>query len=65
MYRVFNMGIGLCVIVAETDAARVCEIARRHGSKPHVIGRVVEGAARKVRLPRLGLVGDENGFAKE
>jgi phosphoribosylformylglycinamidine cyclo-ligase len=43
MYRTFNCGIGLCVIVARDDAGRACEELVALGEQPAVIGRVVEG----------------------
>ena len=63
MYRVFNMGLGLCVVVAPADADRVGEIAGRHGAKAHVLGRAVEGPAGTVRLPQKGLMGSGTTFA--
>ena len=63
MYRVFNMGIGLCVVVGESDVDRVCEIARTHGSEPHVIGRAVADPAGTVQMPQKGLTGTDTTFA--
>jgi phosphoribosylformylglycinamidine cyclo-ligase len=65
MYRVFNMGIGLCVVVAPDDADRVGEIAGRCGAEAHVMGRAVEGPAGTVRLPQKGIVGSGTAFAKD
>jgi len=62
MYRVFNMGIGLCVTVAPKDADKTCEIARKHGSEAFVIGRAFADERRTVKLPKLGLQGTEDGF---
>jgi phosphoribosylformylglycinamidine cyclo-ligase len=63
MYRVFNMGVGLCVVVAPADADRVGEIAGRYGAEAHVLGRAVAGPAGTVRLPQKGLVGSGTAFA--
>lgn len=63
MYRVFNMGIGLCITVPEKDVDRTCEIARKHGSEPLVIGRAVADPKRTVTLEQHGIAGTENGFA--
>jgi len=43
MYRTFNMGIGLVLVVAQYYAASVVEQLRRAGERATVIGRVVEG----------------------
>jgi phosphoribosylformylglycinamidine cyclo-ligase len=49
MYRVFNMGIGMVVIVPSRSASKVHEIARDHDVAGWVIGEVVEGQG-KVRV---------------
>jgi phosphoribosylformylglycinamidine cyclo-ligase len=49
MYRTFNMGVGMVVVCAERDAARVKSHVEARGEKCFEIGRVVEGA-RDVRL---------------
>ena len=43
MYRVFNMGIGMCLVVAPEDAERIAESCAGHGDRPARIGRVVPG----------------------
>jgi phosphoribosylformylglycinamidine cyclo-ligase len=43
MYRTFNMGIGMVVIVSGPDAPRSIRILGRNGVKAHIIGRVVKG----------------------
>jgi phosphoribosylformylglycinamidine cyclo-ligase len=62
MYTTFNMGIGLCVAVRAEDADRVLEIARKHGGDGQVIGEAIEGPAKVVELPELGLIGEGAGF---
>ncbi len=42
MYRVFNMGIGMVVMVRDVDAARALAALGRAGEKPAIIGRVVK-----------------------
>ncbi len=49
MYRVFNMGIGLVVMVRAADAGLALQVLRKAGSRPVVIGRIEKGADR-VRL---------------
>ena len=62
MYTVFNMGIGLCAVVAPEDVDLACEIARKHGSVPEVIGRAVEGPEKVVSLPQQELIGRGAAF---
>jgi phosphoribosylformylglycinamidine cyclo-ligase len=48
MYRVFNMGIGLVIVVRSADAAKSLEVLRSAGEKPVVIGEVRKGRGRAV-----------------
>ena len=43
MYNVFNMGVGMILVVAENDAERTMEILAANGEKPSVIGTVTDG----------------------
>ncbi len=49
MFRVFNMGIGMVLVVPVEDAARAVEVAGEHGHGATMIGEVVSGSA-QVRL---------------
>ena len=57
MYRVFNMGVGLIVVVPETavDAALACAAKARCGAMR--IGTVIERGPRAVTIEPAGLVG--------
>jgi phosphoribosylformylglycinamidine cyclo-ligase len=62
MWRVFNMGCGMCAVVpAERAGDAVAVLAERHPGSAR-IGRVSDRAGR-VSLPALGLAGDEGGLA--
>ena len=43
MYRTFNMGIGMVVVVAKRDVGRSIRILEQKGLKAHAIGRVIKG----------------------
>jgi phosphoribosylformylglycinamidine cyclo-ligase len=49
MYRVFNMGIGMVIVVRRQDVLPALSILRKAGEKPAVIGWITKGT-RKVRL---------------
>lgn len=49
MYRVFNMGIGMVVVVRKADVGKSIEVLRKAGEKPVLIGWIEEGN-RQVRL---------------
>lgn len=46
MWNTFNMGVGMCVIVAPEDVAETLEILKANGEDAYVIGEIVEGAER-------------------
>jgi phosphoribosylformylglycinamidine cyclo-ligase len=50
MYRTFNMGIGMVVIVTKRDADKTISILRKNNIKAHVIGRVAKGSREVVIL---------------
>jgi phosphoribosylformylglycinamidine cyclo-ligase len=62
MYRVFNMGIGFCVIVSPAGADRVKAIAGAHGFRAWTLGHCVEDAEKRVWLNPKGLVGKDGKF---
>lgn len=64
MFQVFNMGVGFCVVIAESDAASLIEIVTRHGREALRIGRVVSDPEQKVVIRPCGLVGRDNHFLK-
>jgi phosphoribosylformylglycinamidine cyclo-ligase len=60
MYRVFNMGIGFCVIVPDDiEVLRaVEETFAAHRFATYTIGRVVADERRRVFLPKQNLIGE-------
>ena len=40
MFNIFNMGIGMVVVMPENEAVRAMEILKSHGEEASVIGRV-------------------------
>jgi phosphoribosylformylglycinamidine cyclo-ligase len=65
MYRVFNMGVGFCVVVSPDGAERVREIAEAHGFRASTLGHCVADAQKRVWLNPKGLVGKDGKFALE
>ena len=49
MYNTFNMGVGMCAVVAPEDVDRALEILRANGEDAYVVGKIVE-SEQKVHL---------------
>ena len=64
MYRVFNMGIGFCLIVEDRPAilAAVKAAFEAGGFQTHVIGKVIDDERQRVFLREQRLVGEGDGF---
>lgn len=61
MWEVFNMGCGLCVIVAEEVADSAVALLEAHHPGAAVIGRCTDAGGR-VRVPSAGIEGDRGGM---
>lgn len=48
MFRTFNMGVGMVVIAAETDAADLIQASRAHGVSAWRLGRVTQGTGQVI-----------------
>lgn len=65
MFRVFNMGIGFCVVVPADAADRSLRALHDAGvGDARVIGRVDGERPGTVTLPVHGLIGDDRGFRR-
>ncbi len=42
MFNTFNMGVGMSVVVSESDAERAIEILRANGEDAYIIGKIVK-----------------------
>ena len=67
MYRVFNMGIGFCVIV-ENEPSVISAVKQTFEAsqfETHIIGKVIADDGKRVFLPKQGLVGEGEEFTEE
>jgi phosphoribosylformylglycinamidine cyclo-ligase len=65
MFEVYNMGVGFCVVVDESDVGLVLSVLERHGRTAWVIGKVIEDSTKGVYLPRHRLEGPKKRFREE
>ena len=64
MFRVFNMGVGFCVVVAAQDVDAALTAIAGAGGVAQAIGEVVPGPERRVFIEQFGLVGEGNAFVE-
>jgi len=62
MFQVYNMGVGFCVIVSESDAERVLRIAAEHGTRAWRIGVTVASPERTITIEPRHLQSREQRF---
>ncbi len=63
MHRVFNLGIGMVLVVAARKADATLAALKKSGwPKASLIGRVERAKGRTVRFPTRGLVGERSSF---
>lgn len=65
MFRIFNMGVGFCVVVDPSGADAVQSIADAHGFESQRIGTTVADDQKRVLIPRHHLIGENGRFSKE
>jgi phosphoribosylformylglycinamidine cyclo-ligase len=64
MFRVFNMGVGFCLVVAASSADAVLAAVQAYGKTACIMGRVVADAERQIVIEPKGLVGAGSQFVK-
>jgi len=62
MFRVYNMGIGFCLVVPGDQADLTMSIVRSHNKIAHRIGHAVRDTEKKVFIKPFKLVGRDNKF---
>ena len=64
MYATFNMGIGFCVVIAESDLQPALDALRQIGEDGTRIGHVTAVRGKSVSIPSLGLTGRGDAFVR-
>ena len=64
MFRVFNMGIGFCIILPDDPAQidQAMAIAKKHGVECYRLGHTIRDAERKILVKPFKLVGKGDAF---
>ena len=64
MFRVYNMGVGFCVVCAPESADRVQALATAAGCQSWLIGRCTDDPSRSVYIRPKDLVGHDGRFVR-
>ncbi len=65
MHRVFNLGVGMVLVVAPAKVdATLAALRRRGWPKASTIGRIERGEGRSVTFPTRGLIGRDREFRR-
>lgn len=64
MFKVFNMGIGLCAVVEAQDVDKVVNVVKSVGRTVTAIGSVIETPEKGLILEPVGLIGNNLGFER-
>jgi len=64
MFRVFNMGIGFCLVLPEADVEKALAVLRTHRVEAFRLGHAVSDKEKKIILSPKGLVGQGDRFVK-
>ena len=62
MFRVFNMGIGFCIIAPETDVDQIIKIVQSQNRAAYRIGYTVADEQKHVHIKKYKLVGRDKQF---
>jgi len=65
MFRVYNMGVGFCLVVSPEAADRVIDIVQSHGKPAYRIGHAVADSQRRITIKPRGLVGKNKTFVQQ
>jgi len=58
MYRVFNMGIGLCLVLPRQEIDDAIQLIEKHQKKAFVLGYARKDPEKKIILKPLSIIGD-------
>ena len=63
MFQVFNMGIGLCAVVAPEDLNEALRIVTSYGTDVYELGYAKADSKRRVTIKEYGLIGEGHQFS--
>ena len=43
MFNTFNMGVGMCLVVAKEDVEKALELLKQAGEEAYVLGHIEDG----------------------
>jgi len=64
MFRVFNMGVGFCMIVPAHAAERVISMVHAHGKRAYAMGYAIADQDKQIQIKQKGMVSKGKAFLK-
>ncbi len=64
MFQVYNMGVGLCVVVPETEVDHTIAVATQHGSRAWRLGTAIASARRTISIEPRRLTSRDGQFVR-
>lgn len=64
MFRVYNMGIGFCLVVPSDQAKSALAMISYFGKKAHIIGHTIPDEKKSVFIKPKGIIGQGNRFSR-
>ena len=64
MFRVFNMGVGFCMIVPPHEAERAISMVHAHGKKAYAIGYAIADQDKQIHIKQKRMVSQGKAFLK-
>lgn len=64
MYRVYNMGVGFCIVLPKNEVDEAIDLVEKKGTKTFILGKAVKDPERKLIIKPKKLVGLKNFFKK-
>jgi phosphoribosylformylglycinamidine cyclo-ligase len=64
MFRVYNMGIGFCLVVSEQATDQVISVIQAQKKRAYKIGYAIPDGQQEVHIPKKNLIGKGKAFRK-
>jgi len=64
MFRVYNMGIGFCIVLPENEVEDVFRICKKHNIDCYKLGYLIKDIEKKIIIKNKNLIGINGRYVK-